>query len=336
MELNERINALSRWGEAIRNINEESKAALLEKAKNKNRWFTEENCSYSLNEIIKWLEKDALENWIKSYTPTPNNSKMVGIVMAGNIPLVGFHDLLCVLISGHLAKVKLSSQDDVLIPFLVNILVKEDSRWHQRISFVDRLNAIDAVIATGSDNSARYFEHYFKAVPSIIRKNRTSVAVIMGDETPGEFKLLAHDIFSYFGLGCRNVSKLYLPLNFDLNNFFEPFSLFKTLVDHGKYGNNYDYQKSIRLISSKPFHDFGFLVMEESTQLVSPIAVSYFEYYKTQDQLKELLESNAHKIQCITSAKGWFSGSVPFGKAQQPELNDYADNIDTLRFLLAI
>jgi hypothetical protein len=256
--------------------------------------------------------------------------------MAGNIPLVGFHDLLCVLISGHIAKIKLSSQDDELLPFLVDLLVNVDDRWKKSILFTERLNNVDAVIATGSDNSARYFEQYFKSIPKIIRKNRTSVGVIMGEENQNEYELLAHDIFSYFGKGCRNVSKLYIPDNFDMQNLVEPFNQFQTLIDHNKYANNYIYQKTIRIISSKPFIDLGFALMVGSEELVSAVGVLYYQYYSNPAQLEQVLNNQVDKIQCIVSARGWLRKSIPFGKAQQPTLNDYADNVDTLKFLLSL
>jgi hypothetical protein len=337
MDLIERIESIERWGNAITTLPKNELNDLLNKTKNKNNWFTHNNCSVSLNEIAYWLRKDSLNTWAKRYNFSDSqSSKKIGIVMAGNIPLVGFHDLLCVLISGHIAKIKLSSQDDELLPFLVDLLVIVDDRWKKSILFTERLNNVDAVIATGSDNSARYFEQYFKSIPKIIRKNRTSVGVIMGEENQNEYELLAHDIFSYFGKGCRNVSKLYIPDNFDMQNLVEPFNQFQTLIDHNKYANNYIYQKTIRIISSKPFIDLGFVLMEGSEELVSPIGVLYYQYYSNQAQLEQVLNNQADKIQCIVSAHGWLRKSIPFGKAQQPTLNDYADNVDTLKFLLSL
>jgi hypothetical protein len=333
MELSERIKSLGKWGERIQNTPASELEQVFAKAQGKNGWFTKESCSYSLKEITAWLKPELLENWLAPYEPKVGASKTVGLVMAGNIPLVGFHDLLCVLISGHTAKIKLSSQDGELLPFLTSLLVSVEPQWSNHFSYEDRLHNIDAVIATGSDNSARYFEYYFKSIPRIIRKNRTSVGVIMGEENPAEYQILAGDIFTYFGMGCRNVSKIFVPESFDLKTLIEPFSSHQEIINHNKYANNYDYQRAIRLISSKPFEDTGFLLMEESEELVSPIAVLYYQYYATQKQLNQLLANQKEKIQCIVSAKGWLKGSVPFGKAQQPELNDYADGVDTLKFL---
>ena len=337
MELADRIQSLANWGKVLRSIPMEELKTVLERAQNKNGWFTSDSCSFSLNEIKNWLNEDALKNWIETYSINVNQgSKNIGLVMAGNIPLVGFHDLLCVLISGHYARIKLSSQDDELLPFLISLLIKNDSRWKDLIQFTERLNNVDAVIATGSDNSARYFEHYFKSIPKIIRKNRTSVGVIIGEEDSKEYQQLARDIFTYFGMGCRNVSKLYIPHDFDLNSLASPFQSFQTLLDHNKYVNNYDYQKTIRIISSKPFHDLAFLLMEESEDLVSPIAVMYYQYYSDIKELGQLLRNHADKIQCVVSAQAWLQGSIPFGRAQHPTLQNYADNIDTLKFLLSI
>jgi hypothetical protein len=239
MELSERIEGLSRWGKEIKNISQAELDTIFEKARSKNAWFTQESCSYSLSETAKWLTTGSLTTWIESYNinsiPLP---KSIGLVMAGNIPLVGFHDLLSVLIAGHSAKIKLSSQDNELLPFLVQRLFDLDSRWNTYLSYAERLKDIEGVIATGSDNSARYFEYYFKSIPKIIRKNRTSVAILSGKEDVDEVKLLGQDIFSYYGLGCRNVSKIYIPEAFDLSLFNTAFKQYENIPNHNKYGNN--------------------------------------------------------------------------------------------------
>lgn len=335
MMLIERIDSLAKWGSAILNCPLYDLRAIVEKANNKNKWFTHDFCQLSLNEIGRWLNGDSLKKWVEGY-PAHHKSgeKIIGIVMAGNIPLVGFHDLLCVLVSGNVAKIKLSSQDEELLPFLTGLLFEIDRRWEKSVVFVDHLNNIDAVIATGSDNSARYFESYFHSIPRIIRKNRTSVGVVMGEERADEFQLLSNDIFTYFGMGCRNVSKLLLPLGFDLNKLTGSFQTYQNLIQHSKYANNYHYQKTIRIISSQPFHDFGFVLLEETEELVSPIAVLHYQYYDSQSKLEQLLNRHKDKIQCTVSAKGWFKPSISFGSAQQPSLKDYADNVDTLEFLI--
>ena len=337
MELNTRIQTLSEWGARIQNIPDQERDNLFVKAKNKNGWFTQENCKYCFREIRKWLTEEALTTWLNGYTIQETSSpQQVGLVMAGNIPLVGFHDFLSVLITGHNARIKLSSQDNELLPYLTRLLIEVDARWENAFHYVDRLNDMGAVIATGSDNSSRYFEHYFSDIPRIIRKNRTSLGIIMGEENPEEFTKLAADVFTYFGMGCRNVSKLFIPENFDLQTLSEPFSGYQTILQHNKYANNYDYQKAIRLMSSQPFQDMDFFILEKSNELVSPIGVLYYEHYSDQDQLAQLIAGQEEKIQCIVSAQGWFKGSIPFGKAQQPALNDYADGVDTLKFLLAL
>jgi hypothetical protein len=334
MNLQERIQSLEKWGQDIANISIESKAALFQKASNKNGWFTPESSSQALDGILSWFKPGVLEAWTKNYDlPGGFTNKSIGLVMAGNIPLVGFHDFLSVLISGNVARVKLSSQDDALLPYLTELLVKTDSRWATQFSFEERLNTVDAVIATGSDNSARYFEYYFRDKPKIIRKNRTSVGVIMGEENPDEFQTLSKDVFTFFGLGCRNVSKIFIPEGFELKVLIEAFQSNAGIVNHNKYANNYDYQRAIRLISQKEFFDSGFFLLEKSEDLVSPISVIYYETYSTQKNLTQLLEVKSEKIQCIVSAKAWYKGSIPFGDAQTPALNDYADGVDTLKFL---
>ena len=334
MNLQERIQSLEKWGQAIAHTPHEQKVGLYQNANNKNGWFTPASCAQALDGILTWFERGNLTDWLQEYQlPDSFTNKSVGLVLAGNIPLVGFHDFLCVLASGHIARIKLSSQDDVLLPFLSDLLVKSDGRWASQFSFEERLNKVDAVIATGSDNSARYFDYYFRHLPNIIRKNRTSVAVVMGEEGKKEFEKLGTDVFSYFGLGCRNVSKVFVPENFDVKKLLDAFQPHQEIINHHKYANNYDYQKAIRLVAQKEFLDSGFLILEKSEELVSPISVLYYEAYRDQKHLNELLAVKSNKIQCIVSANGWFKGSIPFGLAQTPTVSDYADNVDTMKFL---
>ena len=253
--------------------------------------------------------------------------------MAGNIPLVGFHDLLSVLISGHQALVKLSSQDNVLMQFMISELKSISEDLAQNIIQAERMNEADAIIATGSDNSARYFKHYFAEKPHIIRQNRTAVAVIRGDETTEELKHFGRDYFQYFGLGCRNVSKIYAPKAYDFVKLIDALMDYETVLDHHKYRNNYDYNKSIYLVNGEPHFDSGFFLMRESEALVSPISVLFYEYYNNEAELNLTLAKHNEKIQCIVAANAWYEGSIPLGKAQQPELWDYADGVDTLEFL---
>jgi hypothetical protein len=334
MNLQERITSLEKWAKHIEQLDKTILADVFTKANHKNGWFTPSSSEQAMRGILTWFKPGILEVWLKNYPVSQTfTNTSVGLVMAGNIPLVGFHDFLCVLVSGSIARVKLSSQDDVLLPYLTSHLVQIDSRWSDRFTFEERLNNVDAVIATGSDNSARYFEYYFRDKPKIIRKNRTSVGIILGEESQAELQELGKDVFTFFGLGCRNVSKVFVPENFDLTLLLDAFQPFQEIVNLNKYGNNYDYQRAIRIVSNKPFLDSGYLVLEKSDDLVSPIAVLYHETYRDQKHLASLLQSKSDKIQCIVSAKGWFKGSVPFGEAQTPAVQDYADGVDTLQFL---
>jgi hypothetical protein len=251
--------------------------------------------------------------------------------MAGNIPLVGFHDFLCALISGNNVQIKLSSKDSKLIKYLVGYIERIEPSFQGRITFKERLEGFDAIIATGSDNSARYFEYYFGKYPNIIRKNRTSCAILTDAESDQEIANLGIDIFSYFGLGCRNVSKLYVPTDYDFINLLSRLESFKEIIHHHKYCNNYDYQKSILLVNGVQHLDNGFLLLQENEKLVSPISVLYYERYVDESDLRNKLKVNAEKIQCIVGKVK--PAEIPFGQAQYPNVWDYADQIDTLKFL---
>ena len=333
IKLSDRIKAFCALGTEIGALGRADRKQLAEKARNENPWFTEESVELALKGIETLLEKDDLNSWAMSYSPEPAVPKTVGVAMAGNIPLVGFHDFLCVLISGHRLKAKLSSQDSVLLRFIWQKLVDLEPPFSEYFSVEEKLKGVDAMIATGSDNTARYFEYYFRKVPHVIRKNRASCAVIVGEEPHGELEQLGKDVFSYFGLGCRNVSKLYVPEKFEFGNLFESWQNFDAIIDHHKYGNNYDYQKSILLLNQESFFDNGFILIRESSNLVSPIATLYYEKYKNQEDLKEKIEMQRQKLQVVVSARGWYSGSVPFGKAQFPSVAEYSDNVDTMNFL---
>jgi hypothetical protein len=267
---------------------------------------------------------------------SPKTSIKVGLVMAGNIPLVGFHDLLSVLISGHIAHVKFSSQDSFLMQFMINEIKSISEEMSKHIVLVERMNDADAIIATGSDNSARYFKHYFASKPHIIRQNRTAIAVLNGEETKEELKAFGDDYFQYFGLGCRNVSKVYVPKGYELPRLIDALLGYEKVLDHHKYRNNYDYNKSIYLVNKESHLDSGFFMMRESEELVSPISVLFYEYYSSPAELDLVLATNSEKIQCVVSANAWYEGSLPLGKAQNPELWDYADGVDTLEFLSGI
>jgi hypothetical protein len=254
--------------------------------------------------------------------------------MAGNIPLVGFHDLLCVLISGHKILIKPSSKDTVLLTHLLEKLLEIEPRFANLVIVADRLKDFDAVIATGSDNSARYFEYYFGKYPHIIRKNRTSCAVLSGFETESELTALGKDVFTFFGLGCRNVSKMFLPVGFDPRTLIRSWEPFQTVMMHHKYHNNYDYQKSILIINRIPFIDSDFVLLQENTRFVSPISVVYYEYYDAWDSLLTRLQENDSKLQCIVG--NLKNANISIGQAQLPSLQDYADRIDVIKFLQTI
>lgn len=335
MTLEKRIIAFHKLGQLISNLPPEKKEDLFIRTANENPWFTSESVGQALNGISKFLNQQALEKWLRPYSFN-NTSKKVGVAMAGNIPLVGFHDLLCVLLAGHQLIAKLSSNDSVLMKFIKESLLEIDTAFAENIFFEERLNGVDAIIATGSDNTSRYFEYYFRNIPHIIRKNRTSCAVILGEESSSEFSILGKDIFSYFGLGCRNVSKIYVPENFDFKPMLKSWEPFQPIVNHHKYANNYDYQKSILLINQVHFYDSGFVLLTKNENLVSPISTVYYEMYQDQADLSAKLDARHEKIQCIVSANGWYKGSIAFGEAQLPAVDDYADGVDTMKFLVAI
>lgn len=331
MTIDERIQAFSKLGNYLRTIDKDDLAALIDRAKMHNAWFTNDSIATAIRGLDSFLEADRLRRWTEAYDLINVSSKTVAIVMAGNIPFVGFHDLLSVLISGHRAQIKLSSKDSILIPHLTSKLVEIEPRFSSCITFVEQLKGFDSVIATGSDNSARYFDYYFAKYPHIIRKNRTSCAILTGTETTDELKALGGDIFTHFGLGCRNVSKVFVPEGYTFPKFFESIESYQPIIHHHKYHNNYDYQKSIMLVNSTSFLDNGFLMVTESERMVSPIAVIYYEAYSSIDSLKAKLSTVKDKTQCIVGKVT--PATVSFGQTQHPELWDYADQIDTLKFL---
>lgn len=335
LDLERRINSLAKWGDFIRSMDDKLLKKLALDAEHVNPWFTFESVSKSLMGISKFLDVDKLKQWVANYDFHQAGPRTVGIIMAGNIPLVGFHDLLCVLISGNSAQVKLSSKDSRLLTFLIEELLRIEPSFTDCITIQQgALKGYDVIIATGSDNSALQFEYYFSKYPHIIRRNRTSCAILTGNETAGELACLGDDIFTYFGLGCRNVSKLYVPNGFNLNILLTKWDDHKGIIHHHKYANNYDYQKSILLVNQQPFHDNGFILLQESEKLVSPIAVLYFEYYSDVKSLENTININMHKLQCVVGTQG--PATIPFGQAQYPEVWDYADGVDTLQFLSSL
>jgi hypothetical protein len=312
-------------------------AALITLSQSHNRWFTEEQVLFALQSWAKALTPENLDNWIAPYNIPDNvQPKTVGLILAGNIPLVGFHDFLSVLITGNRALVKTSSNDQHLLPFMAKYLIAAEPAMADHITFTEgKLEGFDAVIATGSNNTARYFEYYFKDKAAIIRKNRNSTAVLTGNESKEELIALGEDIFRYFGLGCRNVSKLYVPKEYDFTPFFEAMYEYKDIIHYEKYANNYDYNKAVFLMSNFKLLDNGFLTIKEDSSYASPISSIFYEYYNTLDEVKQRLQEEHEQIQCVVS-NGVVEGSVVFGQTQLPELWDYADNVDTIKFLLNI
>lgn len=332
MNLQQRLVLLNRLGEYILQNNESWQAAK-EKATLQNAWFTPEFIDLASNNLAQaFLQKDQLAAWVQQYAIPPENKapKNVGIVMAGNIPLVGFHDFLCAFISGHRQTIKPSSKDETLIKHLVQQLYTWDEATRQLIVFADMLKNCDAYIATGSNNSARYFEYYFSKYPHIIRRNRTSVAVLTGNETLQDLEKLADDVYQYFGLGCRNVTKIYVPQQYDFIPMIEAFRKYNYLADTHKYKNNYDYQLAVLILNKKFYMTDGSVILVEEPSLFSPIAQLNYEYYSDFSQVRSRLEQEKD-IQCIAG-----KNDIPFGQAQQPCLTDYADGVDTLQFLLSL
>lgn len=314
--------------------------ALITTAYQYNGWFTEENVMKSVAAIAQMLEKEKLEKWLNTYEAGLTNTtsaKRVGVIMAGNIPMVGFHDMLCVLMSGNVFVGKTSSDDPHLLPALAEVLNFIEPEFKDCMVFTNaQLKDIDAVIATGSNNSARYFEYYFGKYPHIIRRNRNSIALLDGTETEEDLKSLGNDIFQYFGLGCRNVSKILVPLAYNFDNFFKAIFDFQFVVNNNKYGNNYDYNKTVYLMSNVQLLENGFLLLKEDTGLSSPIATLFYEYYTNEQDLMARIQADSPRIQCIVSKRSTIKGCVGFGKSQHPELWDYADGVDTMRFLIEV
>lgn len=309
---------------------------LIRRATAANAWFTEDNIQYAFKNWSSALSESQLEKWLANYQLTPNSDTTVAVIMAGNIPLVGFHDFLSVLIAGKKVVVKLSSNDTILLPYVAQKLISIDPEFTDRIQFTDeKLSDFDAVIATGSNNTARYFDYYFGTYPNIIRKNRNSVAVLNGNETEEQLEQLANDVFRYFGLGCRNVSKIFVPKGYDFQPLFQAMFSWKDVIMNHKYMNNYDYNKAVYLMSNMQLLDNEFMLLKEDEGYASPISVLYYEYFSDTAALKSKLKTNQDAIQVVIGAIG-LPNEVGFGQAQQPKLWDYADGIDTMDFLLKL
>jgi hypothetical protein len=339
------INSITKLGEIFKFIASNSKwpgfsIGITEEEYNKfnelvelvhiyNGWFDANSVRIALLSWSQALTKSQIEKWLSSYTVPVAEPKTVAIIMAGNIPLVGFHDFLSVYLSGHHSLVKLSSDDNKLLPACIRLLELFDADIHTRVKIAEgKIENFDAVIATGSDNSATYFRSYFGKYPHIIRRNRTSIAILDGTETKEDIKKLGHDIFDFYGLGCRNVTKLYLPAGMDLNRVFEGIFDFQNIVHNKKYGNNYDYHKAVFLLERYDVLENGFILFKQDKSIHSPIGTMFYDYYSDKDQLSKEIDAMKHDIQCIVG-----KSYLPYGSAQSPALWDYADGVDTMDFL---
>ena len=329
MILQRRIELLARLGKYMNENDLEWKTAK-QKAAGVNPWFIPEfieQASFSIS--TQFLEETKLETWVSQYeVPSIHERpKKIGLVMAGNIPMVGFHDMLCIFISGHRQVIKLSSKDEVLIRHLVAKMITWNSEVEELILFADKLTNCEVYIATGSNNSSRYFEYYFGKFPHIIRRNRTSVAILDGNETTPELEQLADDVLMYFGLGCRNVTKLYVPEGYHFEPLLKALNKYEHFMDYHKYRHNYDYQLALLMMGNKMYMTNGATLLNQNESLFTAISQLHYQYYNGIEQLLESLKGN-EDIQCIVSKSG-----IPFGSAQTPSLTDYADGVDTMKFL---
>ena len=342
------ISAFARLGDFLRQFPEEEAgglypihkdafSAFVESEHIYNPWFTKDSVLKALSGIAQMLKPEVMRQWLAPYNLTPLSSQQVrtvGLVMAGNIPLVGFHDLLCVLAVGHRVLAKTSSKDDRLIKKVTELLSDIDPELGGLIEFTDEtLSGIDAVIATGSNNSARYFEYYFRNTPHIIRKNRNGIAVLTGEESEEELYRLGEDIFTYFGMGCRNVTKIFIPESYDLTKLLGVLDRFSHLYQHHKYGNNVDYYRTLYLMNQAAILDNGVLLLKEDPAIASPVGVVFYERYSEIGYVQQQLDLHRDEIQCIVSIQAEITGAIAPGETQQPMPWDYADGVDTIEFL---
>lgn len=338
LTLQERISLLSKLGEYILQF-DEAVQGVIELSYLKNKWFTHENTKKALGSIAtQYLDASKLSEWVDGYKLTDGErQKSIGLVLAGNIPAVGFHDILSCFVAGHRSVIKLSEKDNVIIPFFVDKMKSYDARVEEYFSFVDRLKDYDAVIATGSNNTSMYFEQYFGKYPNIIRKNRNGIAVLSGDETKEELKALGADIFDYFGLGCRSVSKLYVPEDYNFDPFLEVTHEFNQIINHSKYKNNFDYNYAILILNKEKFLSNGCLLLREDKQIASRISNLNYEYYTDVSELETQLLLDHQNLQCVcTSIDFEELKTIPLGTSQIPSISSYADDVDTMKFLTSL
>jgi hypothetical protein len=339
MQLQQRIAAFSALGKRIsEELNNNTFEPYFNRAFAQNGWFTPESSKQSLEAIAKYfLDETYMQQWLSTYDIQDNKApKIVGLVLAGNIPLVGWHDIQTVLMSGNKAMIKLSSKDKILPERLLKMLIEIEPQFADYIDIAERLKDFDAVIATGSANTVRYFEYYFGKYPNVIRGSRNSVAVLTGNESNEELENLGFDVFSYFGLGCRSVSKLYVPEGYNFNKMFEAFEKFREVANHNKYRNNYEYHKSLLLLNREHHLDNGYLIVREDKALCSSVASLNFEYYKHISDVEKILQNNKENLQCVVAQDDVIAGTLPLGASQKPMLWDYADGVDTMASLLRL
>lgn len=340
MTLSTRIDLLAELGHYLRSGGDADLEAAIHQAYTENQWFTEDSCRAALDALATaMLDREKLAAWTARYDLPDRDypTKTIGLVMAGNIPVVGFHDWLCVFAAGQRAKVKLSDKDKRLLPFLVKKMgewAKESWAYTEFVGENEPLKGFDAVIATGSNNTARYFEQYFAKYPHLIRRNRHAVAVLTGLETVAELYALGRDVFSYFGLGCRNVSKLYVPHGYHFDTLLEALHEYRELANHNKYKNNFDYNMTLYLLNQQPYLNNGCVLLREDPSLNSRIASVHYEYYNELFDLEKTLAAIQNDIQCVVGKVRLNDFSVlPFGQSQAPGLDDYADGVDVMAFL---
>jgi len=350
MNIEKKIDAFNSLGERLRYISSGHINAVEEEVISKaavaNQWFTMDNIFCALSALGNALSKEQIKKWVAPYLAIidlPKKKNIIGVINAGNIPAVGFHDFFCVLMSGNIYHGKNSVDDAHLLPFIASLLKTIEPGFKENIFFVERILSPNAVIATGSNNSARYFEYYFGKYPHIIRKNRNGIAVLDGNENTEELSGLADDVFQYFGLGCRNVSKIFLPDGYDIHKLFSAFEKYNHVTQHHRYMNNYNYQRVVFLMQKKIFLENDFIILKEEDSLHSPIAVLHYAFYKKAEEVFENLSTKLDEIQCVSHGNKLFSrfntenlSLVQFGQTQNPNLWDYADGVDTMEFLLNI
>lgn len=334
MNLPANTQALLTFGKLLREaLSNAETSPIFARAATANLWFTEAHIRQAVGAWADSLNEEQVFQW-SEHEYVSSSPKEVGLILAGNIPLVGLHDVLCVLLSGHRARIKCSSDDAVLIPWACELLAQCHPNWKSQISFADRLNGVEALIATGSNNSSRYFEYYFRNVPHIIRKNRHSAAVLTGHESVADLVVLGNDIFDYFGLGCRNVSLVWLPAGFELSRLFEAWEeRCKSLMQHPRYVNNFDYHLALLMVNRELHYTNNAVILQERPQLSAAISVLNYAYYQHPDEILNWLNENEAHIQCVVSAAHWVPHAVGFGQSQQPRLWDYADGVNTVGFL---